>query len=197
VVPAMAGVATNQIMASAIPLIRFANSLIVWDILVFLVQRFSVLTLFAVPISISKELNVLHVCFAGNWIAGCFQTSHAELNSIRRQNLRRVALNVGDKRRDAKHTIWYRRFKFRVRGKHNGRMNGVRRQKIEKSPYRNHVAVVLAYWILESELASKEHLCPISVTRIAEDPASVIFRLNYEHPKAWYQDMIDLRGAIR
>jgi hypothetical protein len=56
--------------------------------------------------------------------------------------------------------------------------------------------VILAQRVLGSELGPIEHLCPIAVTRIREDPALVVFCLNHEYPETGNQDVIDLGGSV-
>lgn len=56
--------------------------------------------------------------------------------------------------------------------------------------------VILEYGVLKSELCPVEHLCPIAVAWTSEDPALVVFILNYEYPETGNQNVIDLGGAI-
>ena len=75
-------------------------------------------------------------------------------------------------------------------------MYHVRLEEFEEFPDGTNMPVVLAYRVLESELGSIQHLCPIAAPGTGKDPPLVVLRLDYKYPKSGYKDVIDLSGSI-
>jgi hypothetical protein len=65
-----------------------------------------------------------------------------------------VALNVGQELRQRKHPIRDIGLKHRLSSKYNNGMDGVRLKEVEEFSDGTNMLVVLAYGILESELAA-------------------------------------------
>lgn len=60
-----------------------------------------------------------------------------------------------------------------------------------------HVAVVLAQRVLESEFFPIQRLCPLGIVLAPKYPSLHVLRLDDEYPVSRYDDVINLRRAIR
>ena len=107
-----------------------------------------------------------------------------------------MAFNVGKKLGQRKYPIRDIGLKYRLSSKYNNGMHDVRIEEFEELPDGTNMPVVLAYRILESELGSVQHLCPVAVVSTGKDPPLVVFGLDYKYSKSRYEDVVDLSCAV-
>jgi hypothetical protein len=107
-----------------------------------------------------------------------------------------VVLNVGQELGQRKHPVRDIGLKYRVSCKYNNGMYDVRLEEFEEFPDGTNMPVVLAYRVLEPELGSIQHLCPVAVVGTRKDPPLVVLGLDYKYAESGYKDVIDLSGAI-
>jgi hypothetical protein len=81
-----------------------------------------------------------------------------------------VALNVGHELGQCEHPIRDIGLKYCTSGKYNSGMDDVGLQEFEELSDDTNMPVVLAYRILELELGSIQHLCPVAVLCARKDP---------------------------
>jgi hypothetical protein len=80
-----------------------------------------------------------------------------------------VALNVGQELGQRKHPIRDLGLKYRASCKYNDGMYDVRLEEFEEFPHGTNMPVVLTNRVLEFELGSIQHLCPVAANRAAEN----------------------------
>ena len=54
------------------------------------------------------------------------------------------------------------------------------------------MTVVLVDWVLKLELSMEDHLCPIGLLSVREDPSRVVLGLYHEDTKPRNQDVVNL-----
>jgi hypothetical protein len=107
-----------------------------------------------------------------------------------------VALNVGHELEQCEDPIRDVGLKYCISGKYNSGMDDVGLQEFEELSDGANMPVVLANRVLEVELGSIQHLCPVAVLSARKEPAVVVLGLDYEYPKSGYEDVIDLSGSV-